>query len=114
LEPADPTAPDKVFDKIWAVATLENVLARMRDEYTAAGKRALYDNLKLLLWEEKNKETYAELAARLGITEAAVKMAVVRLRRRCREALRMEVAQTVANPGEVEEELRHLLSVLRT
>jgi len=95
------------------VTTLEQALARLREEYSAAGKGAFYENLKLLLWEEKGAETYAGLGARLGMSEAAIKMAVMRLRHRCREALRTEVTHTVANPSEVDEEMRYLLSVLR-
>ena len=113
IEPVETKAPDTAFEKSWAVTTLEQALARLREEYSAAGKGAFYENLKLLLWEEKGAETYAGLGARLGMTEAAVKMAVMRLRQRCREALRTEVAHTVANPSEVDEELRYLLSVLR-
>jgi RNA polymerase sigma factor (sigma-70 family) len=113
IEPVEAQAPDKAFEKSWAVATLEQALARLREEYSAAGKGAVYENLKLHLWEEKGAETYAGLGARLGMTEAAIKMAVMRLRQRCREALRTEVAHTVENPSEVNEELRYLLSVLR-
>jgi len=113
LEPSDSETPDQAFDKSWAVTTLERALIRLRKEYDAAGKLELYDCLKWLLWEEKGRETYADLAVRLATTEAAIKMAVIRLRRRCRETLRLEAAQTVAKPEDVDEELRHLISTLR-
>lgn len=114
LDRVEPETPDKVFDKSWAVSTLQQAMARLRGEYVAAGKAALFESLKLRLWNEPAAASGAELAAHLNLSEAAAKMAISRLRRRFRDAIRHEVEQTVADPGEVEEEMRYLLAVLRS
>lgn len=92
---------------------LERVVEQVRREYAAAGKSDRFSNLKQFLWTERDEVTYADLAQPLGMTEAALKMAATRLRQRCREVLRSEVAPTVANTEEVEDEVKCLLSVLR-
>lgn len=113
FQQVDLNSPDKIFDRNWALTALERALSRVHADYIAAGNAVVYDQLRSILWEDPKAETYADLGARLGMTEAAVKMAVMRLRRRCRESLRHEVAQTVAESGDVEEEWRHLLASLR-
>jgi RNA polymerase sigma-70 factor (ECF subfamily) len=112
LEPADPMSADKIFERRWAMTLLEQVLNRLRHEHVRAGKTELYEQLKACLSGGPNCAPYAELAARLKLTEGAIKVAVHRLRQRYRELLRDEIAQTVSGPAEVEEELRHLFSVL--
>jgi hypothetical protein len=87
-------------------------VARLREEFVAAGKGALFQELKIFLTGEKRTTGYAELAARLETTEAALKMAVSRLRQRYGELLRAEIAQTVGSEQEVEEELRALFAAL--
>lgn len=114
LEPRDDWSPDQVFDRQWALATLERALVAVRAEYSAAGREVLHDALRSVLWDEVTTETYAQLGARLGMTEAAVKMAVVRLRRRCRLALADQVARTVRRTEDVAYELEHLIAVLRS
>ena len=84
----------------------------MREEYVAAGKAEFYNQVKILEGEEKSRVTYAELAARLGTTESAIKSAVPRLRRRYAELVREEIAHTVNNPNEIDEEIRHLIAVI--
>ena len=91
---------------------LDEVLKRLREEYVADGKSALFDQLKVTLTGERSSIPYAEIASQLGMTEGAVKVAVHRLRHHYRDQLRAEIANTVARPGEVEEELRHLFAVL--
>jgi RNA polymerase sigma factor (sigma-70 family) len=113
LEPADLTTPEQVYDRRWALTLLEAVLARLAEEQSATGKRETFDQLKGYLWEEAREVSYAETGARLNMTEGAVKVAVHRLRRRLRHLLREEVAQTVAGGEDVDEELRHLISVIR-
>jgi len=81
----------------------------LRNEYAATGKAALFEQLKQTLTEGRGTIAYAELAASLGISEAAVKMAVHRLRQRYREAIRSEIAGTVADPSQIEEEMREVL-----
>lgn len=111
-EPADRSTPENAFEKRWAVAMLEQVLGRLREEFTANGQAERFERLKVLLWGEKGSPPYAGVAAELGLTEGALKVAVHRLRQRYRELLRAEVADTVARPEEVDDELRHLIAVL--
>ena len=112
-EPVDNLTPEKIYQKRWAATLLEQVLSRLREEHVAAGKRAFFEAVKAFLWGEKNTLSQARLAADLGLSEGALKVAVHRLRRRYRELLRAEIAQTVAGPDEVDEELRELRAVLR-
>lgn len=109
-EPADIASPEKLFEQRWASALLDQVLARLREEMTAGGKAAQFDVLKGCLAGEKPQ--HAALAAQLGMSEGAVKVAVHRLRDRYRALIRAEIAQTVADPAEVDDELRHLFAAL--
>ncbi|NUQ62226.1 MAG: sigma-70 family RNA polymerase sigma factor [Pirellulales bacterium] len=111
LEPADTLTPEKLFERRWALAVLEQVLARLQAEMTAAGKGPLYEALKEFLGGE-GRDTYAEVGTKLGMSSGAVKVAVHRLRRRWRQVLREEIAQTVADPAEIDAEIRYLLSCL--
>ncbi len=105
-------SPEDIYDRTWAITLLEKVLGRLRAETAAAGRSARFDELKDVLMGERPSRSYAELAGTLGTTEAALKMTVRRLRQRYGELLREEIAHTVLDPGEVEEELRHLRAVL--
>ena len=111
-EPATTTTPEDVFERQWAVTLLDQVLTSLGDEYREAGKAALFDALKPCLIGRSELQPYQELAASLGMSEAAVKVAVHRLRERYRQRLKDEVAHTVASPSEVDSELRHLFRVL--
>jgi RNA polymerase sigma-70 factor (ECF subfamily) len=113
-EPADNLAPDKIFEKRWAMSLLEQALVRLQDEYSAPGKEEMFEALKGSVWGEEVTGSYQEIALRVGMAEGAVKNTVHRLRQRYRELLRSEVAQTVATSAEVDEELRHLATVLRS
>jgi RNA polymerase sigma factor (sigma-70 family) len=113
-EPADTSSADRIFERRWALALLEQVLARLKAEYLAAGRDVLFERLRELLADEPDRFSQAEIAGGLGMTENAVKQAFHRLRQRYRLLLREEVAHTVAAPGDVEDELRHLIAVLRT
>jgi RNA polymerase sigma factor (sigma-70 family) len=112
LEPLSELTPDTIYERRWAVALLDEVMLGLRREYAADGREEWFDALKLFLYDEKSPVPQAEIARRFGVTESAVKSAVHRLRTRYRERLRQEVAGTVANPSEIEDELRHLLAVL--
>jgi RNA polymerase sigma factor (sigma-70 family) len=112
IEPADPATADKAFERRWALTLLDQVLQRLRAEYVRDGKENLFEQLKPTLTEVSRSVRYAEIAARLGTSEGAVKVAVHRLRQRYREVLRAEIADTVANPGEVEDEIRSLFAAL--
>jgi RNA polymerase sigma-70 factor (ECF subfamily) len=112
VDPADKLTAERVFEHRWALTLLDLVLQRLREEYVTGSKEKLFEQLKVTLTEASRSVPYAEIAARLEMTEGAVKVAVHRLRQRYRELLRAEIADTVAGPGEVEEEIRALFSVL--
>ena len=111
-QPADPITPETVFERRWATALLEQALARLRTEYIQQDKEQLFERLKSTLTEGRSSVAYSDLAANLHISEAAVKMAVHRLRQRYRQCVRAEIAQTVATEAEVDEELRYVMGVL--
>ncbi|MCU0979011.1 MAG: sigma-70 family RNA polymerase sigma factor [Pirellulaceae bacterium] len=111
LEPADELTPEKLFERRWALALLDQVLSRLQGEFDEGGKTRQFDALKGALTGGL-EGTYAAIAERLGMSEVAVKVAVHRLRRRYRELLREEIAHTVADPAEIDEEIRHLLDCL--
>ncbi len=112
LEPRDELSPDRLFDRRWAVAVIEQALARLGAEYAAAGKGALFEALRPLLSSPGEARPYAEIGARFSMNEGAVKIAVHRLRQRYGAALRAEIAETVGTAEEVDAELRHLLDAL--
>jgi len=114
LEPADTATPDKIFEKQWAMSLLELVMSRLREEYSTPEKRQLFDVVKNSLWGESAAVPYAEIGARLGMTEEAVKGRAHRMRERYRELLRAEVGHTVSTSAEVDEELRYLAAALRS
>lgn len=105
-------SPERIFDCTWALSLLEQTLAAMEREYAMAGKRALFDSLKEVLWGGRGEVRYATLAEQLGMTEAAIKVAMHRLRIRFREHLRMEVTKTLVRPEDADDELRYLIAAL--
>jgi RNA polymerase sigma-70 factor (ECF subfamily) len=107
----DGTPPQLQFDRRWARTLVANAFARLAAEYAESGDSALFDALRPML-SGREMPTYAALAPRLGRNEGAIKTAVHRLRRRFRDILRGEVAQTVAAPEEVDDELAYLRNVL--
>ena len=113
LEPADDRTPDKVFERQWALTVLEQALARLKNEYTDAGKSGLFEELKGFLTGDGQGEAYSAIAGRNGMTQGSLKVAVHRLRRRYRALLREEVAQTVSDPKEVEGEIRALFAAFQ-
>jgi RNA polymerase sigma-70 factor (ECF subfamily) len=112
MEPSDPITAEMIYERRWALTVLERVLSRLKDEYRAAGNAALFDSLKELLPDEPGSPSQAEVAARLGMSENAVRQAFYRFRQRYQSLLREEIANTVATPGDIEDELRHLIAVL--
>lgn len=110
-EPADHLQPDVCFDRQWALTLLERATSRLREEYVGSGRARLFEALSGVLIKDEQSLSYAQIAAQLHLTEAAVKVAVHRLRGRYRELLRAEIASTVSSPEEIEEEIRHLFSV---
>ncbi len=112
LEPMDERSPDRLFERRWAMTSLDQVLARLAQEFTDAGKLELFHRLQPFLVEGTGEKTYAETAREGGMTGEALKKAVQRMRARCRELIRDEIAQTVSRPAEIEEEYRDLFAVL--
>jgi RNA polymerase sigma-70 factor (ECF subfamily) len=111
FQPADNITAESLFERRWATTLLEQALARLRQDYASQGKEPLFEQLKTTLTEGRGSVAYSALAASLNTSEAAVKMAVHRLRQRYRECLRAEIAQTVATTGEIEDERRHVMGV---
>lgn len=111
-EPADEVTPEQRFERRWVLTLLDEVLERLRRQYAQEGNAELFAALNPCLVGDRTAQPYAELAEKLGLSESAVKSAVHRLRQSYRKLLREEIRQTVATPGEVDEELRHLFEVL--
>lgn len=105
-------SPEALFERAWAMAVLDSALSRLRDEYARAGKESQFDHLKGVLVLGEGGASYRELGGEIGLSEGAVKVAVHRLRRRYRDLLLEEIAQTLAESENTEEELRHLMAAL--
>ena len=112
LEPKDERSPDRLFERSWALTLLENAFGLLRKEYEVAGRAHVLDRLEKLISKQEGAEDYRTIASELRMTESAVKVAVHRARKRFREILRGLVAGTVADPLEVDGELRYLFEVL--
>lgn len=112
VEPADTRTPEQDFEYRWALALLDEVVGQLEAEFSARGQADTFATLKPCLVGDRASQPYTELAVKLGMEEGAVKVAVHRLRQRYRELLRVEIADTVAAPDEVDAEMRHLFKVL--
>jgi len=112
-EPTHKLSADRIYERRWALTLLEQVLARLGEEYRVAGNAQLFEQLKQKLTDESDRPSQAEIAQELSMSENAVKQAFHRLRQRYRLLLREEIAHTVALPGDVEDELRHFIAVLQ-
>src|SRR6266481_4027270 len=113
FEPSDTLTPDQIYERRWALSVLDEVLGQLGNEYRAAGNIQLFDRLQKSLTDEPDRATPADTAREFGMTESAVRQASYRLRQRYRQLLREEIARTVLAAGDVEDELRHLVAVLR-
>src|SRR6266851_1654299 len=111
-ELAEHATPETLFERQWATAVLDQVLVRLRDEYTGGGKKALFEHLQNCLPGAQSEIPYAQIAAVSGMKEPAVRMAAHRLRRRYGELLRAEIAVTVSKPEEIDEEIRYLIGLV--
>jgi RNA polymerase sigma-70 factor (ECF subfamily) len=112
LEPAHELTAERIFLRQWAMTLLEQTLAALREEFSAAGKAELFERLKEHLGGAGERVPYRELAEELGTTEGALKVAMHRFRARWREVLRDQIAQTVAGPEEIDDELRELFTAV--
>jgi len=113
FEPADTLSADQIYERRWALSVLDQVLERLTDEYRETGNIRLFDRLQKSLTDVPDRPSLADTACELGITEGAVTQAFYRMRQRYRQLLREEIANTVLARGDIEDELRHLVAVLR-
>lgn len=112
LEPASDSTPEKCYEQRWALALFDQALAQLRAEFAAAEKSELFNRLKAFLADDPEPGAYASAATELGMTNNAVAVAVHRLRQRYRQLVREEISHTVADPGEIDDELRYLVARL--
>src|SRR6202049_1001627 len=112
-EPAHDETPERIFERRWALSVLDRVVERLRNEFVQHGRPEHFEQLKMFLLG-KSGGPFAALAREMNTSEGALKVAIHRLRKRYRELFRQEIADTVADPGEVESELRYLAAVLTT
>ncbi len=105
-------SPERIFDIRWAATVVEHAMARLQEECAARGRRRIFDSLNIYLSADRADVSYADLASRLGIAESAVKRLLHQLRVRYRDLLREEVARTIENDADVEDEIRYLCTVL--
>jgi DNA-directed RNA polymerase specialized sigma24 family protein len=112
LEPKDELSADKIFERRWALTLLDKVLSQLRAEYEHGGKAEAFEILKPYLSAGRTSVPYAHAGEKLRMNEGAVKVAVHRLRKRYRELLRAEIAQTVSTASEIEAEIRYLFAAL--
>ncbi len=110
-EPGHDETPERIFERRWALAVLDRVVEKLREEFVHHGRLGHFEQLKVFLLGQSDAP-YAALAQKMKTSEGALKVAIHRLRKRYRELFRQEIADTVANPAEVESELRFLAAVL--
>jgi RNA polymerase sigma factor (sigma-70 family) len=109
---AQTLTPERAYEKRWAATLLDQVLASLKGEYAEAGNARVFKELAELLWGKDASVSYSQVGGRLSMAEGTARGAMHRLRQRFRERLRAAVAETVANPAEVDDELRYLISVV--
>jgi RNA polymerase sigma-70 factor (ECF subfamily) len=113
IEPADLMTPDRIFDRAWAMTLLDRALERLAAEFATKGRSEVFDHLKVALTQGKGAVAAAALAARLGITENAVNVAIHRLKKRYREILMEYIAATLDDASQSDDEIRSLIAALR-
>jgi len=113
VERSDRLTADQIYECRWAFTVLEEVMARLRDEYRSAGNVRFFDQMKKMLMDEPSRLSQAQVASEFDMTENAVKQAFYRFRQRYQTILREEISHTVAMPSDIEDELRHLIAVVR-
>ena len=112
LDPAAGLTPEQYYDQEWAIALLGNILERLQTEFEESGKSKLFEELKGFIIGDHSGTTYSQVAETLEISEAAAKKSASRMRKRYRELLREEIAQTVSEPDEVDDEIRNLFATM--
>ncbi len=111
-EAGEDSSPMRAYERRWALTLVEQALKRLRVEYAQGGKIAEFERFKPFLTAERASIPYGAVAAELGISEGALRVSVHRLRHRFREIFREEIAHTLADPGDVAEEMRYLVEIL--
>jgi RNA polymerase sigma-70 factor (ECF subfamily) len=111
-EPSHTLTPERLYERQWALTLLDLVLNRLQQEMASAGRGMQFDKLKVFLTGETAELSYHEVGASFGLSEGAVKVAVHRLRRRCRELLREEIGRLVGDPADIDAEIRSLFTAL--
>lgn len=111
-EPADTLTPEALFERRWALGVIDRAMAMLRAECVGSGKEAMFDRVQDLIIGDKTAGGYAATARTLNTTEGALKVTIHRLRRRFRALLRAEIGATVADDSEIDDEIRHLMTVL--
>ena len=112
-ECSDRLTADQIYERRWAFTVLEEVMARLQEEYRSVGNLRFFDQMKKMLMDEPDRPSQAQIASEFEMTENAVKQAFYRFRQRYQTLLREEIAHTVAMPSDIEDELRHLIAVVR-
>jgi RNA polymerase sigma-70 factor (ECF subfamily) len=112
LEPEDQLSPEKLFEKSWALTVLERTMDRLEADMAGKDKERLFEHLKIYLTTERDDIAYQDMAVRLDMTEGAVRVAVHRLRRQYRKLLREEVARTIGDEDQIDEEMGCLFAAL--
>ena len=112
MEPAHHLTPERLFEQQWVLTLLDLVMRRLQEEYEASGKAAQFEHLKGVLTGDREGLGYAALGEELGMSEEAARQAAGRLRKRYRELLRAEVAHTLSEPADIDDEIRSLFAVL--
>jgi DNA-directed RNA polymerase specialized sigma24 family protein len=114
IEPADNMIAERLFDRAWALTLLERVMAILTAEYAESGRSALFEQLKIVLTEGKGAVRAVQLAGWLGMSEDAINTASHRLRKRYRAILQEQIAATLDDPSEMDDEIRSLFDAIRT
>jgi RNA polymerase sigma-70 factor (ECF subfamily) len=112
VEPEEAVTPETLYERRWALTVIDRVLGELRREWVASGRESEFDELKSCLLGVNPSGGYAAIAARLGTSEGAVKTAVHRLRRKFQAGLRQDIAETVSDPTDIDDEIRYLVRAL--
>jgi RNA polymerase sigma-70 factor (ECF subfamily) len=110
LSVVEEATPQTLFERRWALSILEQVLARLRAEFAAAGNADQFESLSMFQNRDSDEVGYEELAAQMGVSAGSLRMSVHRMRRKYQRILREEITETVSTPGEVDDEIRFLVS----
>ena len=113
VERSDRLTADQIYERRWALTVLEQVMSQLRDEYRSSGNLRFFEQMKKMLMDEPDRPSQAQIASEFDMTENAVKQAFYRFRQRYQTLLREEIAHTVAMPTDIEDELRHLIAVVK-